>query len=359
MTEFKAYRGTESGKIVESTGKVGDIGSSDVLIKLTHAGLCFTDVHFIEAGIVLGHEPVGKVEKTGSDVKHLSEGDVVGYGYVHGSCDTCDECRSGNDTLCPSRQLYGETDTDFGGFGKYAKVNERFVHKIPAGMAPEHAAPLQCAGATVFCELLREISELFDVIARLSNCRQPFLKYDIKPIHRVGVIGIGGLGHLALQVANKWGCSVGAFTTSESKADEAKSFGAHDVIVTKRADGESFVPKSDAEKFDFILCTVSGQVPWDQYIDCLKPRGVVIPLGVDFGKFETNRYFSLLARENKVGGSFVATRFEHYKMLEFCARHSIKPAIEMLDLNEENINTAFDRLQKNDVRYRFVLKHSE
>ncbi|TIC30033.1 GroES-like protein [Wallemia mellicola] len=338
MTEFKAFRGQQDSKIVQSTGKVPELGQHDVLIKLTHAGLCFTDVHYVQAGIALGHEPVGKVIKIGTDVKHLKEGDTVGYGYNHGSCDTCDECRIGNDTLCGSRRLYGEADTDFGAFGEYAQVEERFVHKIPDNLAPEHAAPLQCAGATVFA---------------------PFLKYDIKPIHRVGVIGIGGLGHLALQFANKWGCSVGAFTTSESKANEAKSFGAHDVIITKRPDGESFVPKSDAEKFDFIICTVSSQVPWDNYIDCLKPRGQIIPLGVDFGKFETNRYVSLLIRENKIGGNIVSNRYQHQKMLEFCARHGIKPAIELLDLTEENINKALGRLQKNDVRYRFVFKHLE
>ena len=220
-------------------------------------------------------------------MKHIKVNDVVSYGYNHGSCQTCDECRLGNDTMCPERRLYGETDQDFGGMGSYALVNSAFVHKIPESLAPQDAAPLNCAGATVF---------------------SPFLKYDIKPIHRVGIIGIGGLGHLALQVANKWGCSVGAFTTSESKVEEAKSFGAHDVIITKRADGKSFVPEKEEDKFDFIFCTVSSQVPWDAYFDCLKTRGTIIPLGVDFGKFETNRYFSLLARENKVGGSLVATR---------------------------------------------------
>ncbi|TIB10934.1 hypothetical protein E3P89_02619 [Wallemia ichthyophaga] len=338
VMEFKAFRGQHDGSVKESVGRVDDIGDNDVLIKLTHAGLCFTDVHHIELGNALGHEPTGNIVETGKDVRHLKVGDMVGYGYNHGSCDDCDECRLGNDTLCNDRKLYGQVDLDFGGFGEYAKLNERFVHKIPEGMAPEHAAPLQCAGATVF---------------------SPFLKYNIKPIHRVGVIGIGGLGHLALQVANKWGCSVGAFTTSENKVAEAKSFGAHDVIVTKRADGKSFVPEKEEEKFDFIFCSVSSQVPWDDYFDCLKARGTIIPLGVDFGKFETNRYFSLLARENKVGGSLVATRYEHQKMLEFCARHDIKPAVEVLDLNEKNLNIAFERLQKNDVRYRFVLKHQE
>ncbi|EOQ99948.1 hypothetical protein E3P77_02983 [Wallemia ichthyophaga] len=338
MTEFTAFRGQHDGTVKQSVGRVDNLGNKDVLMKLTHAGLCFTDVHYIEAGIALGHEPVAKVVQVGSDVRHIAVGDTVGYGYNHGACDDCDECRLGNDTLCNERRMYGEVDTDFGGFGEYAKLHERFVHKIPEGMAPEHAAPLQCAGATVFA---------------------PFLKHDIKPIHRVGVIGIGGLGHLALQVANKWGCSVGAFTTSENKVAEAKSFGAHDVIVTKRADGKSFVPENDADKFDFIICSVSSQVPWDDYFDCLRPRGQIIPLGVDFGKFETNKYISLLARENKVGGNIVSNRYQHQKMLEFCARHDIKPAVEVLDLNEKNLNTAFDRLKKNDVRYRFVLKHQE
>ena len=338
MTEFKAFRGTKEGKVVESTGRVGNVGPNDVLIKMTHAGLCFTDVHYIEAGNVLGHEPVGVAEQVGSEVKHIKKNDRVGYGYNRSSCGRCDECRLGNDTLCPERKLYGEADLDFGGFGKYALIPENFVHKIPEKMSSESAAPLQCAGATVFA---------------------PFLKFDIKPIHRVGIIGIGGLGHLALQVANKWGCDVTAFTTSESKSAEAKSFGANNVIVTKRADGSSFVPEREEDKFDFIICTVSSQVPWDEYIDCLKTRGQIIPLGVDFGKFETNRYFSLLARENKVGGNIVSTRYQHQKMLEFCARHGIKPAVEVLDLTEKNLNTAFERLQKNDVRYRFVLKHQE
>ena len=173
-----------------------------------------------------------------------------------------------------------------GGFGKYVIINEMFTHRIPEKMSSEEAAPLQCAGATVF---------------------SPFLKYGILPIHRVGIIGIGGLGHLALQVARAWGCHVTAFSTRQEKAEEAKSFGAHEVLVTKLPEGQSFVPQNENEKFDFILCTVSGQLPWDDYISCLNTKGTLIPLGVDFGRFNAP-YAPLLTRENKVGGSLVATR---------------------------------------------------
>ncbi|TIB19775.1 hypothetical protein E3P89_03671 [Wallemia ichthyophaga] len=336
--KFKAFRGQHDGTIRESVGCVDDVGDKDVLIKMTHAGLCFTDTHYIETGCVLSHENCGKIVETGRKVSHLRVGDTVGFGFVHNACGktSCDACLQGNDTLCSEARVYGEADLDWGGFGEYAKLDGDFVHKIPDGIAPEHAAPLQCAGATVFA---------------------PFLKFDIKPIHRVGIIGIGGLGHLALQVAHKWGCSVAAFTLSDSRSEEYKALGAHEVIVTQRADGSSFVPQDEEDKFDFILSSASSHVPWDDYLDCLKPRGQIIPLANFLGKFETNRYPALLARENKVGGSLCATRYEQKKMLQFCARHDIKPAVEVLDLTQDNLNHALERLKKGQVRYRFVLRH--
>ena len=335
---FKAYKGI-NGKAVISTSTHKELDYDQVLIRITHSGLCYSDVHFLngtdDKNNVLGHEPVGVIEKVGSQVNNVKVGDRVGYGCIHLSCQNCDNCRLGNDNLCDDKIVHGLHDHHQGSFGTYVILNAGFVHVIPDNLPSELAAPLNCAGATVF---------------------GPFLKYNIKPIHRVAVLGIGGLGHLAVQVARAWGCHVTALTSSESKIEEAKSFGAHEVLVTKR-EGQSFVPQKFEQKFDFILGCGSAQSDWFNYVLSIRPRGTLIMMSVDFHNSLQLPYAPIVMNDISVSGSIVSNRYEHSKMLEFCARHNIKPQVEVLDLSEENLNIAFDRIKKNDVRYRFVLKH--
>ncbi|TIC12855.1 GroES-like protein [Wallemia mellicola] len=326
--KFYAYKGI-GGKVVKSESTLGELKPDQVLIRITHGGLCFSDTHFMDSSFVLGHEPVGVLEAIGSEVKGFQLGDRVGYGCNHLSCDSCDECRSGYDTLCPERVMHGSPEEGHqGGFGKYVAMNARFAHKIPDNMKSEHAAVLQCAGATVF---------------------SPFLKYNISPISRVAIAGIGGLGHVALQVARAWGCHVTALSSSNRKRDEALAFGAHEF---KNVTEEGW----DKEKYDFIISTNNAQPQYDSYVNALAPRGTIVVLAVDFGRLEAP-YAPLLLNESKIGGSLVATRYEHAKMLEFMGRHNITPTVEVLKLSEENLQLAFDRLKKGDVKYRFVLTH--
>ncbi|RWA07235.1 hypothetical protein EKO27_g7871, partial [Xylaria grammica] len=188
MPTFTVFKGHESGAPKkETTTKPDELSGDQVFVRITASGLCGTDMHYRQAHIGLGHEGVGIVEKTGPSVKALKTGDRVGWGYNHNFCGSCEQCRTGNDIYCSQRALYGFADLDQGSFGSHAVWREVALYKIPDGISDEDAAPLQCAGATVFSALNT---------------------YNAQPSETVGIIGIGGLGHLAIQFANKMGCRV-------------------------------------------------------------------------------------------------------------------------------------------------------
>ncbi|BFZ63403.1 hypothetical protein YB2330_004525 [Saitoella coloradoensis] len=332
MPEIQVFKGTPEGKVIEATHTIRDIKADEVFIKVTHCGFCYTDIHYLKAGSVLGHEPVGIVEEVGSECKRLKKGDVVGWGYLHDSCMECEMCMTGREILCAERKMYAYADLDMGGMGSGYIGKEKYVFKIPKGLAPADAAPLMCAGATVFAAIYNN---------------------NIKPTDRVGVVGIGGLGHLALQFLKAWGCHVAAFSGSDSKKAEAEHFGAREFVVTRVAEDQEFQIE---EKFDFILSTVAGQIPWAKYMRCLKPTGTMIPLGLSSDPDMITPYSDIIVHELKVSGSLVASRHVQNLMLEFAARHGIKPQNEILEMTADNINDAADRLHKGDVRYRFVLE---
>jgi D-arabinose 1-dehydrogenase-like Zn-dependent alcohol dehydrogenase len=204
-TEYEIFRHIDGG-ITKTSTKIPDLGPKDVLVKITHSGVCFTDREFARFGapLSLGHEGVGIVEAVGSDVAQFKIGDRAGGGFHRDSCGHCNYCLTGNDIFCYERSIYGEKDFDNGTFGDYYVGKETYLHKIPDGLASEHAAPLQCAGATVYSALVE----------------------TIKSTDRVGIVGIGGLGHLAIQFAAKMGAEVVVLSTSKSKEEEARSFGA-------------------------------------------------------------------------------------------------------------------------------------
>lgn len=227
------YRGAE-GSIKRVQGKVRALAPEEVLIKITHSSLCATDLMYLPAGIALGHEGIGLVQEVGSDVTNLKIGDRVGGGFHRGSCGYCKFCLSGQDIWCSERVIFGSADTDNGTFSDYFIGRETYVHKIPEGIKSEHAAPLQCAGATVY-------SALVDVV---------------KPAQRVGIIGIGGLGHLAIQFASKMGAKVTVFSSTADKEKEARSFGADEFCLLSE-------PEKVKAPVDVLVLTGSKYPDWN------------------------------------------------------------------------------------------------
>ncbi|UZJ56787.1 hypothetical protein CBS101457_006107 [Exobasidium rhododendri] len=327
------YYGSESGKAIAVSGKTKTVGDSDVVIEIYYSGLCGTDSHMRKANMALGHEGVGVISQVGKDVTNFKKGDRAGWGYVHDADMTCDYCLSGRDTLCDNRQMYGAADKDQASLGDRFVVKARFAHRIPDSIPLKYAGPLQCAGATVFGAIIQA---------------------DIKPYQRVGVVGIGGLGHLALRYLKAWGCDVVAFSTSTNKKEEAMKLGANEFVVTK--DNPEF---EKTKPVDHLLIAADRQLPWAQYFKIMAKDGKVVPLSVSSEDIQGMPYMDIVAKQISILGSLVANRSIHRTMLEFSARHGIRPIIEELPMTEEGVNEALNRLEKGDVRYRFVLSNGK
>lgn len=322
------YKGSSSGQVVKAKGEQRELRPNDVVIDITHSGLCYTDVHFLKKDMVLGHEGVGIVSQVGEAVTNFRAGDRVGWGYNHDSCGDCKFCKKGVDTLCYDNVMYGMKDLHQASFGDRFICRDEFVHRIPDGLELRHAAPLQCGGATVF-GAIRE--------------------GGITPFDRCGVIGIGGLGHLAIQFLAKMGCDVVVFSGTESKREEALKLGATEFVAAK--DNPTL---KGVKKIDYLLVATSAQPDWKAYANVMEKNGTIIPLSVDDKDF-VFPYMPIVGKQLTIRGSLVATRAVHGEMLEFAARHGVKPMIEELPMTAEGINAAVDRLKKGDVRYRFVL----
>lgn len=230
--KFTVFKGSKDGSIVKSTTTKGELNGDEVLVRVTCSGVCGTDDHYRTQDMVLGHEGAGVVERTGPGVKSLKEGMRVGWGYQHDCCGQCELCLSGRETYCRERKMYGSADKDQGSFASHAVWKEQFLFKIPEGLSDEVAAPLMCGGATVF--------NIFEA-------------YEIRPTSRVGIVGIGGLGHLAIQFAAKQGMDVVVFSGTESKREEAMKLGAKEFYATK--DAKKL--KLDGGKIDHLLVTTS------------------------------------------------------------------------------------------------------
>ncbi|WFD00272.1 alcohol dehydrogenase (NADP(+)) [Malassezia yamatoensis] len=324
------FKGSADGKIVQAKGESIALKPDHVVIDIAYSGLCGSDLHERKSDfMVLGHEGVGVVSDVGSDVTVLKKGDRVGWGCNHDACQYCKECWNGIDTLCAHRQLYTRSDYAFGSFGDRAVLNALFVHKIPDDLPLKYAAPLQCGGATVFGAIVRS---------------------EIRPINRVGVVGMGGLGHLAIQFLRKMGCEVVMFSGTNSKRSEAMKLGAHEFVAAKG--NPEF---RGIKRVDHLLITANQQLDWDNYFKVLAPRAKIVPLSLSRTDM-THPFEPLVEYEYSITGSLVAPRQVHREMLGFAARHKIYPWIEEMPMTEECVNQAFDRLEKGDVKYRFVLK---
>jgi D-arabinose 1-dehydrogenase-like Zn-dependent alcohol dehydrogenase len=234
MPSFTVYRGSKDGSIHESTTHRPDLTDDEVLVRVTASGVCGTDEHYRTIDMGLGHEGAGIVESVGPSVQKMAIGDRVGWGYIHGSCGNCKQCLNGKENLCAERKQYGNANLDQGSFASHGVWREAFLFRIPDGLSDEAAAPLMCGGATVFGAL------------RL---------YDIPPTTTIGIVGVGGLGHLAIQFARKMGADVVVFSGTDSKREEAIKLGANEFYATKG------LKKLDmgARKLDVLIVTTSFQ----------------------------------------------------------------------------------------------------
>jgi D-arabinose 1-dehydrogenase-like Zn-dependent alcohol dehydrogenase len=329
MPTFTVYKGSKEGKIIKSETTKPDLQNDQVLLKVTASGLCGTDEHYKEADMALGHEGAGVVEEVGPNVRHLKKGDRVGWGYEHDCCGQCDCCLTGRETYCPERAMYGMADLDQGSFASHAVWKESFLFKIPNELTDAEAAPLMCGGATVFNALY---------------------SYGIKSTDRVGVMGVGGLGHLAIQFAAKMGCDVVVFSGSDNKKDEAMKLGAKEFISMK---GKSEIEIS--RKVDALLVTTSVNPDWKIILPVMAANSKIFPMTVSEGNFEIP-HMGLILAGITVQGSVVAARAVHRQMLSFAALHGIKPIIMEFPLNESGITDAMATLRDGKMRYRGVLK---
>ena len=277
--------------------------------------------------IVPGHEIIGEIVAVGNAVKNLKVGDKVGLGWMSSSCMSCSQCMSGDHNLCANSE--GTIIGRHGGFAEYVRSHWSWAIPIPEGMDLSKAGPLLCGGITVF-------SPIF-----LSN---------LKPTDSVGVIGIGGLGHLAIKFLKHWGCDVIAFSSNPSKKDEILSMGANKVINSK--DSEEL--KSVTGKLKFILNTTNVSLDWDSYLTALSPKGKLHTVGAVLEPMQIPA-FSLIMGDKSVGGSPIGSPEIIRIMLDFCNRHSIYPNVEEFPMEE--VNEAIEHLEQGKARYRIVLKN--
>lgn len=302
-------------------------------IKVHYPGLCHSDLSMLnnEWGMtqypfVPGHEVVGEVVATGSGVKHLKTGDLVGLGWTSASCMHCDQCMGGSHHLCGTAE--GTIVGRHGGFADYVRSHWSWAVPLPAGIDLEKAGPLFCGGITVF---------------------NPIIVAGVKPTDKVGVIGISGLGHMALKFLNKWGCEVVAFTSSPDKNDQILAMGATRVVNSKDPKELASIQGS----LDFILNTTNVTLDWNSYLATLAPKGRFHTVGAVLEPMAIPA-FSLITGEKSVGGSPLGSPALTRTMLEFCVRHDIYPIVETFPMAE--INQAFDHLTAGKARYRVVLK---
>ncbi|KAF2809004.1 GroES-like protein [Mytilinidion resinicola] len=320
------YHGV-SGDVKPTTTALPALGPKEILIKITHTGLCASDLAYIPYGIALGHEGVGTVLAIGSEVTQFAVGDRAGGGYHRNSCGHCSYCLSGQDIWCYERTIFGEKDYGNGTIaGHYVGV-ETYLHKIPEGLESEHAAPLQCAGATVYNALLGVA----------------------KPGERVGIVGIGGLGHLAVQIARKMGAEVVVFSTSQDKEKEAKGFGANEFYLLDEVEKVT-------KPINTLVVSGNKYPDWDKFLvkNVLARAGTIIPLAAPHDRLNLPA-FQLFFDGYNVKSSLVASRRTHDDMLAFCASHDVKPVIERFELSESGIGEAIGKLTANKMRYRGVL----
>jgi uncharacterized zinc-type alcohol dehydrogenase-like protein len=310
----------------------GKLRSHDVEIAISHCGICHSDLHLIsnDWGIsqypfIPGHEIIGKVSAIGDSVTALTVGQRVGLGWQSNSCGQCEWCSRGMENLCPAAE--GTCVHRNGGYADRVRANSRFVIPIPDALESQNAAPLLCGGITVY---------------------NPLRTHGVNPSSRVGVIGIGGLGHLAIQFAKVFGAEVTAFSTSAAKEEEARALGAHHFVNSR----ESKALKEAAGTLDLIVSTVNADQDWGVYIQALRPTGTLCFVGVPPSPVALHA-FPLISGLRSISGSPIGSPFRLKEMLDVAARHGVKAQIESFPMAKAN--EAIEKVKKNKVRYRAVL----
>ena len=319
-----------------------DPGADDVEIEIQYCGVCHSDLHTArdEWGgtvypVVPGHEIVGRVTRVGGGVSKFKAGEVVGVGCMVDSCQRCASCAEGLEQYCengftgtynsPDKHTGGSTH---GGYSTSVVVDQKFVLRIPEGLDPAAAAPLLCAGITTY---------------------SPLRHWRIGKGHKVGVVGLGGLGHMAIKIAHAMGAEVVLFTTSPGKSADARRLGASDVVVSRNADEM----RKHANSFDFILNTVAAPHNLDAFLVLLKREGTMALVGAPAEPHPSPTVFNLIMKRRHIAGSLIGGIEETQEMLDFCAAHKIPSDIELIPVQQ--INEAYERMLKGDVKYRFVI----
>lgn len=312
----------------------------DVAIRITHCGICHSDLHMARNDwgmsvypMVPGHEIVGLVTGVGSAVTRFKVGDRAAVGCLVDSDQTCEHCRAGHEQFCPSWVMtYAGKDLQdgsvtYGGYSDQIVVRQEFVCRVPASLDMSRAAPLLCAGITTY---------------------SPLRKFGVGTGTKVGIAGLGGLGHMGVKLAAAMGAEVTMITTSPEKGQDARELGAHDVLISKN----QAALDAASERFNFILNTIPVTHDVGPYLNLLKPNGVMVIVGA-IDMLEGVHGGSLAMRNRTLAGSLIGGLAETQEMLDFCAEHGVLPEVEHIAPGE--INQAWDRMAKGNVRYRFVI----
>jgi len=344
MYQTKAYSATSAtAPLASATIPRRDPGERDVQIEILFCGICHSDLHSVRNEwsefmptvypIVPGHEILGRVTKVGSAVKNHKVGDLAAVGCMVDSDRTCPHCQTGHENFCPNviltfnspdRQLGGMT---YGGYSDSIVVDERFALRVPANLNLAGAAPLLCAGITTY---------------------SPMRRQGVGKGKKVGVVGLGGLGHMGVKFAHALGAHVVAFTTSPHKKDDALRLGADEVVVSRNADEM----KKHAGSFDFILDAVSADHDINAYLNLLGVYGNLTIVGAP-SKPLSVAAFSLIPANRSFSGSMIGGIAETQEMLDFCGAHNITADVEVIPI--QKVNEAYERLLKSDVKYRFSI----
>lgn len=319
-----------------------DAGPGDVVVEIAYSGICHSDIHQVrdEWGgsfypMVPGHEIVGRVAAIGSEVKRFKIGDLAGVGVMVDSCQVCANCKANEEAYCEKGFVgtYNAKNYDgevaHGGYANNIVVHERYVHSISKKLEPKLAAvaPLLCAGITTY---------------------SPLKHWKVGPGTKVGIVGLGGLGHMGLKFAHSFGAKVTLFTTSAGKEEDAKRLGADEVVISKDKDAM----EKQKGKFDFILDCVSAPHDINEYLGLLRLNGTICVVGLPETPFSVSP-FATITNRRSLSGSMIGGMTETQEMLDYCAEHDIVSEIEMTTFDK--LNEAYERVVKSDVKYRFVM----
>lgn len=342
MSEIKAY-GTHSAteELVPLKIERRELEPKDIAIEILYCGVCHSDIHTARSEwgparypVVPGHEIIGKVTAVGAEVKNFKPGDAVGVGCLVDSCQKCPACEEGVEQYCENGAIYTYGSPDkisgghtLGGYSEKIVVDESFVLRIPENLDLAKTAPLLCAGITTW---------------------SPLKHWNVKAGEKVGVVGLGGLGHMGIKFARAMGAHVVMITTSEKKGEDAKKLGADEVLISK----DSEAMKSHASSFDFLLNTIPVNHDVEPYLNLLKRDKTMVLVGAIEPLSNVNGG-TLIRKRRNLAGSLIGGIRETQEMLDFCGEHQVLPEVEMIDI--QGINQAWDRVVKADVKYRFVI----